>query len=61
MRTNEFTAETRRRRGKCKHDRDGGHDCVELMELARIDASVLEVALGAMGFTEADDNFPDDE
>ena len=44
-----------------KHYRDGGRDCVELMELARSDASVLEEALRAMGFTEANDNFPDGE
>ena len=44
-----------------KHFRDGGRDCVELMEQARSDASVLEEALRAMGFTEANDNFPDGE
>ena len=51
------------RRGKkgFKYYRDGGRDCVELMELARSEASVLEEALGAMGFNEANGNFPDGE
>lgn len=51
------------RRGKkgFKHYRDGGRDCVELMDLARTEPLELELALLAMGFSEAQDNFPDGE
>lgn len=51
------------RRWKRGHrdDRDGGRDCVELMQLARCRADVLEEALGAMGFSEVNDNFPEGE
>lgn len=52
-------------RGSRKHrsrdERDGGRDCLELMELARSDASVLEETLLEMGISEALDKFPDGE
>ncbi len=44
-----------------KHYRDGGRDCVELMERVRSEPLELELALLAMGFSEAQDNFPDEE
>jgi len=44
-----------------RDERDGGRDCVELMQLARCRVDVLEEALGAMGYGEANDNFPNGE
>jgi hypothetical protein len=55
----DMTEKPRRWKRGHRNDRDGGRDCVELMQLARCRVDVLEEALGAMGYSEADDNFPE--
>lgn len=57
----DWNGSERRNKRSQRNVRDGGRDCVALMQLARCRADALEEALAEMGFTEANDNFPDDE